>query len=301
MPQSIVIGTRGSALALAQAEGVAERLRALGAEVTLRMIKTTGDRLQGPPPMPADKGVFVKEIEAALLAGDVGLAVHSLKDLPTELKPGLLIAAVPRRADPRDALLSRGERLADLPPGSRVGTSSPRRRAQLLRARPDLAMLPLRGNVDTRLRKLDAGQYDAIVIAAAGLERLGLADRIVERLDWEVCLPAPGQGALAIEARADDAEAIGLAAAVDDAESRACVEAERAMLAGLGGGCRVPVGALAEAQGARLRLRGVVASTDGSRAVFGEQVGERARPHELGRALAADLAAQMQDAAIEVG
>ena len=175
MPQTILIGTRGSALALAQAEGVARQLRDLGARVELRIIKTTGDRVQGPPEMPAEKGVFVKEIEAALLAGEVRLAVHSLKDLPTDLKPGLLIAAVPLRADPRDALISRGQRLADLPRGARVGTSSPRRRAQLLRVRPDLEMLPVRGNVHTRLRKLAAGDYDAIVLAAAGLERLGLA------------------------------------------------------------------------------------------------------------------------------
>ena len=301
MPQTILIGTRGSALALAQAEGVARQLRDLGARVELRIIKTTGDRVQGPPEMPAEKGVFVKEIEAALLAGEVRLAVHSLKDLPTDLKPGLLIAAVPLRADPRDALISRGQRLADLPRGARVGTSSPRRRAQLLRVRPDLEMLPVRGNVDTRLRKLAAGDYDAIVLAAAGLERLGLGDRIVERLACEVCLPAPGQGALAVEARAGDEEAIGLARRIEDAASRACVEAERALLAGLGGGCRVPIGALAEAEGAALRLRGVVASPDGARAVFGEKVGERERPQELGRLLAEDLAAQLDDAAIEIG
>jgi len=301
MPQTILIGTRGSALALAQAEGVARQLRDLGARVELRIIKTTGDRVQGPPEMPAEKGVFVKEIEAALLAGEVRLAVHSLKDLPTDLKPGLLIAAVPLRADPRDALISRGQRLADLPRGARVGTSSPRRRAQLLRVRPDLEMLPVRGNVHTRLRKLDAGDYDAIVLAAAGLERLGLGDRIVERLACEVCLPAPGQGALAVEARAGDEEAIGLARRIEDAASRACVEAERALLAGLGGGCRVPIGALAEAEGAALRLRGVVASPDGARAVFGEKVGERERPQELGRLLAEDLAAQLDDAAIEIG
>ena len=301
MPQTILIGTRGSALALAQAEGVARQLRDLGARVELRIIKTTGDRVQGPPEMPAEKGVFVKEIEAALLAGEVRLAVHSLKDLPTDLKPGLLIAAVPLRADPRDALISRGQRLADLPRGARVGTSSPRRRAQLLRVRPDLEMLPVRGNVDTRLRKLAAGDYDAIVLAAAGLERLGLGDRIVERLACEVCLPAPGQGALAVEARAGDEEAIGIARRIEDAASRACVEAERALLAGLGGGCRVPIGALAEAEGAALRLRGVVASPDGARAVFGEKVGERERPQELGRLLAEDLAAQLDDAAIEIG
>jgi hydroxymethylbilane synthase len=301
MPQTILIGTRGSALALAQAEGVARQLRDLGARVELRIIKTTGDRVQGPPEMPAEKGVFVKEIEAALLAGEVRLAVHSLKDLPTDLKPGLLIAAVPLRADPRDALISRGQRLADLPRGARVGTSSPRRRAQLLRVRPDLEMLPVRGNVDTRLRKLAAGDYDAIVLAAAGLERLGLGGRIVERLACEVCLPAPGQGALAVEARAGDEEAIGIARRIEDAASRACVEAERALLAGLGGGCRVPIGALAEAEGAALRLRGVVASPDGARAVFGEKVGERERPQELGRLLAEDLAAQLDDAAIEIG
>ena len=301
MPQTILIGTRGSALALAQAEGVARQLRDLGARVELRIIKTTGDRVQGPPEMPAEKGVFVKEIEAALLAGEVRLAVHSLKDLPTDLKPGLLIAAVPLRADPRDALISRGQRLADLPRGARVGTSSPRRRAQLLRVRPDLEMLPVRGNVHTRLRKLDAGDYDAIVLAAAGLERLGLGDRIVERLACEVCLPAPGQGALAVEARAGDEEAIGLARRIEDAASRACVEAERALLAGLGGGCRVPIGALAEAEGTALRLCAVVASPDGLRAVFGEKVGERERPQELGRLLAEDLAAQLDDAAIEIG
>jgi len=300
MQRTMLIATRGSALARAQAETVARQLGALGVRVELRIITTTGDRLQRAPQMATDKGLFVKEIEVALLAGEVDLAVHSLKDLPTAIPPGLKLAAVPQRADPRDALVSRAGGLADLPRGARVGTSSLRRRAQLLRARPDLKILDLRGNVDTRLRKLDSGQYDAIVAAAAGLERLGLDHRITQHLDPQVCLPAAGQGALAVEARADDEEAIGVARGIDDAPTRACVQAERALLAGLGGGCRVPMGALAQVEGGRLRLRGMVASQDGSRAVFATRVGEPNRAQELGRSLADDLAAQMRDAAIEV-
>jgi hydroxymethylbilane synthase len=256
---NILIGTRGSKLALAQTEWAAQRLRELGAAVTVQVVRTRGDRRAEPVPA-IGTGVFVKEIEEALRRGELSLAVHSLKDLPTGPREGLALAAVPERADPSDALVTRdGAGLRDLASGARVGTGSARRAAQLRAVRPDLVFLPVRGNVDTRLRKLDQGDYDALVVASAGLIRLGLASRIAERLPFDTCLPAPGQGALALQVRANDDATQSLVAQLDHAPTRAAVTAERAFLERLGGGCAIPVGALATVDGDRIMLNGVVA------------------------------------------
>lgn len=293
--KTLVIGTRGSKLALRQAQWVADRLAGLASEieVAVQTIVTQGEIAADIPlPQIGRKGLFTHEIEAALLQGRIHAAVHSLKDLPTELPPDLSLAAVPERADARDAWLSTaGRGLTDLPAGSVVGTSSLRRAAQILARRPDLKIMDLRGNVDTRLRKLEAGQYDAIVLAAAGLHRLGLADRITEYLSPDVLMPAPGQGALAVETRADDAETLTLLARLDHAPTRTSVTAERTLLMTLGGGCQLPVGAYGvvdEAAGT-LRLRGLIAAVDGSRAVRGEITGPSAQASRLGVELAAEL------------
>ena len=223
----------------------------------------------------------------------VDLAVHSLKDLPLELPQALRIAAVLEREEPRDALVSRaGESFDRLPAGSRVGTSSLRRRSQLLHRRKDLQMMEIRGNVDTRLRKLDEGQYDAIVVAACGLIRLGLEDRITEYLDFSIMLPEPGQGALAIEARADDSKLLKLLSDLDDPTSRACVEAERAFLQALGGGCRVPIAAYASCKGGELTLEGAVIAADGSSQVRGSDAAPMTEPIALGERLAQQLTAR---------
>lgn len=262
------IGTRGSALALRQARWVKEQLerRHSGLRCELVAITTTGDRLQHLALGEMEgRGVFVKEIERALLEGRVDLAVHSLKDLPVELPEGLVLAAVPPRGDPLDALVSRdGAPLEGLPPGARVGTSSARRRLQLLLARPDLEVVSLRGNLDTRLRKLEAGQVEAIVVAAVGLQRLGLERRPAQRLSPEVMLPSPGQGALAVESRADDHRARALAAALEDRASRQEVTAERAFLRRLGGGCRVPIAALGRVRDGVLWLWAGVGTREGT-------------------------------------
>ena len=331
------LGTRGSALALWQANAVAAEVRRRsGRECELVVVTTTGDRLrEADLSQIGGKRVFVKEIEQALLGGDIDLAVHSAKDMPAELPDGLAITAVLPRADPRDAVV--------LPPGAdlpadlsavgdgagaesapragagsapsardsggdagsaveragtvgtesapRVGTGSVRRTAQLCRAWPRARFSLVRGNVGTRLRRLDAGDYDLLVLAAAGLERLGLADRISLRLDAEVCLPAPGQGIVAVETRADDADAAAALAAVDDPAARAALTAERAVVAALGGGCQVPIGALAEPAGDRLRLRALVASPDGSRRLRREATMPAAAARALGAAVADGLLA----------
>ena len=247
----LTIASRGSQLALWQARWVEARLSELGHQCHIEIIKTTGDKITDTPlaqlgATTGGKGLFTKEIEEALLDGRADLAVHSLKDLPTELPKGLAIAAVPERDDPRDALI--GRTLAELESGETVGTSSLRRAAQLRRLRPDLRLESIRGNVDTRLRKLDEGQYAAIVLAAAGLRRLGWADRIAEILPPETMCPAVGQGALAIETRADG-PARAACAALDHADTHAAVAAERAFLRALGGGCQVPIGAYASRGG----------------------------------------------------
>jgi hydroxymethylbilane synthase len=270
------IGTRGSALALAQANFVRDALVAAGVSASLTTITTAGDRRA--PDTAWGEGAFVSAIEAALLAGEVDVAVHSAKDVPTDEDPRLAIAAYVERAPAGDVVVLPAGRhatsLAELPKGSRVGTDSPRRTAFLLAARPDLRMHPLHGNVDTRLRRLDAGETDAIVLAEAGLTRLGRADRIGFRLDPEVVPPAPGQGALAIQVRADDARAREVVGRLDDPATRLAVEAERALLAASGGGCRAPIGALGRVVGNRIELLGGYARPDGSVAVTARRVGD---------------------------
>jgi hydroxymethylbilane synthase len=268
------IGTRGSALALWQANHIKDRLTELhGVKAELVRIQTSGDRFQSASlaqigAESGTKGVFIKEIEDALLAGEIDLAVHSMKDVPTEIPVGLVFSAIPKREDPRDCLISRdGEALNDLPSGARVGTSSLRRQAQLRHHRTDLDLVEVRGNVDTRLKKLDAGEFDAIVLAMAGISRLGLAARVTQVLDADIMLPAVGQGALGIETREDDAETSRLVAGLDDGDTRACVTAERALLHELQGGCQVPLGVWGRLTNGLLRLDAAVFSTDGSECV----------------------------------
>jgi hydroxymethylbilane synthase len=287
----IRIGTRGSALALWQAEHVRARLVALGQEVALRVITTTGDRLLDRRLQTVGgKGAFLKEIEEAMQRGEVDLAVHSLKDVPTALPEGLALCAVLERADPRDALVSAGVRLADLPAGARVGTSSLRRQAQLRALRPDLVLTDLRGNVDTRIRRVREGRFDAILLAMAGLTRLGRAGEATEALDPRSFVPAPGQGTIALECRADDRRVRDAVAPLEHAPSARAAAAERAFLAGLGGGCNVPLGAHAFAAEEDLELVAFVSSPDGHDLLRGERSGSD--PLALGRALAEDLLAR---------
>src|SRR5947209_5884274 len=283
----LVIASRGSQLALWQAHWVEGQLHALGHEVRIEIIKTTGDKITDVPVAKVGtKGLFTKEIEEALLDGRADLAVHSLKDLPTELPAGLVLAAVPQREDARDAVV--GKRLADLPRGAKVGTSSLRRAAQLRGLRPDLQVESVRGNLDTRLRKLDEGQYDAILLAAAGLKRLGWGDRIAEILPTDVMCSAVGQGALAIETRASGT---GFQACLllDHPTTHAAVTAERGVLGALGGGCQVPIGAYATVHDGVLRILGVVASPDGGELVRAESEGPVGEAESIGRALGAEL------------
>ena len=283
----LVIASRGSQLALWQARWVQQQLAQAGHESRIEIIKTTGDKITDVPlAQVGGKGLFTKEIEEALLDGRADLAVHSLKDLPTELPVGLVLAAVPPREDPRDAIV--GRRLAELPQGSTVGTSSLRRAAQLRRLRPDLQIESVRGNLDTRLRKLDEGRYSAIVLAAAGLKRLGWGDRVAELLAPEVMCSAVGQGALAIETRSAGA-GHDACAALNDSAARAAVTAERGVLAALGGGCQVPIGAYATVSGGRLEIVAVVVSPDGAELVRGQGSGPAADAERLGRELGADL------------
>jgi hydroxymethylbilane synthase len=286
----LVIASRGSELALWQAHWVEAALVALGHACRIEIIKTTGDRITDVPlAQVGGKGLFTKEIEEALLDGRADLAVHSLKDLPTELPEGLALAAVPEREDARDAVV--GKRLADLAAGARVGTSSPRRAAQLRTLRPDVAIESIRGNLDTRLRKLAEGRYDAILLAAAGLKRLGWADRIAEILPAEVMCSAVGQGALGIEARPGGA-GWESCRPLDHAPTRAAITAERGLLAALGGGCQVPIGAHAVAEEGRVRLIAIVASPDGSKLIRGEADGSVSDAESIGRRLGADLLAR---------
>ena len=283
----LVIASRGSQLALWQARWVQARLADVGCDSVIEIIKTTGDKITDVPlAKVGGKGLFTKEIEEALLDGRAHLAVHSLKDLPTELPDGLVLAAVPVREDPHDAIV--GKRLEELKQGARVGTSSLRRAAQLRHLRPDLLLESVRGNLDTRLRKLEEGQYDAIVLAAAGLKRLGWAGRIAEILPASVMCPAVGQGALAIETLAQGAGREA-SAALDHAATHSAVTAERGLLAALGGGCQVPIGAHAEVQEGHLRMIALVASPDGAELVQGETQGDASQAEPLGRALGADL------------
>jgi hydroxymethylbilane synthase len=294
----LIIGTRGSQLALWQANHIAERLRAAfpGLGIRLEPIKTTGDKiLDVPLAKVGGKALFVKEIEEALLDRRVDLAVHSMKDVPTDLPPGLAIGAITEREDPHDVLISRtSERFPDLPSGARVGTSSLRRQAQLLHCRPDLQIIPLRGNLDTRIRKLAAEGLDAIVVAAAGVKRLGLMERITEVLPPEICLPAIGQGALGIEIREPRAASREpsiqrIVRLLDHADTHVAVMAERAFLRRLNGGCQVPFAAHARVAEDRLFLRGLVATPDGKRVIAGERQGDRMDGEAVGAALAEDL------------
>lgn len=295
------VGSRGSALALRQSQMMIDEIvrRNTGVECHVEIIKTTGDRiLDVPLANIGDKGLFVKEIEAALLAGEIDLAVHSAKDLPTEMDERLAIAAFPERECPADALVSKNGGLRELPVGARVGTSSLRRRAQILAARPDLQVVDLRGNLDTRLRKLDDDQYDAVVLACAGLTRMGLQSRITEVLPYELCLPAVGQGALAIQCRAGD-RACGIAASLDSHWTRVCVLAERALMERLEGGCQVPIAALAREDDGRIRLEAAVAALDGRSVVRKLATGDAGDPRELGLRLADELLASPARALLE--
>ncbi len=264
---SLVIGTRGSKLALWQAEWIQARLKAIAPDlqVTLRTIKTSGDKiLDVPLAAIGGKGLFVKEIEEALLREDIDLAVHSMKDVPTALPEGLEIICVPVREDPRDALISReARRLDGLPKGANVGTSSLRRQAQLLHHRPDLKVQMLRGNLDTRLRKVRDGEFDAVILAAAGLTRMGWLDEVTEFLPYDVSLPAIGQGALGLEGRRNDAFVRELVGTLEHSPTRTAVTAERALLERLEGGCQVPIAAHATLSGETLSLEGLIASVDG--------------------------------------
>ncbi len=270
-----------------------DRLRAVAPDLELewRGVKTTGDRFQDVPfTALGERGVFVKELQRALLAGEVDIAVHSLKDLPSTLPAGLVLGAVPEREDPRDVLVSRhGLGLSDLPAGARLGTSSVRRAAFLRAFRPDFVVVPLRGNVDTRLRKALTEDYDGVVLAAAGLGRLGLAGQVTEYIPPEIMPPAPGQGALAVEARADAAEILELLRLIDDPEARLATAAERAFMRVLEGGCAVAVGAYGQVAAGRLVLLGAVAAPDGSRLFRDEISGELTAAEELGVELARRL------------
>ena len=287
------LGTRGSALALWQSRHVAARLRDAhpGLDLEEVVIQTEGDR-QNVFPLsgPADRGVFVRRIEEALMDGRIDLAVHSLKDLPTVQPPGLAIAAVPPRHDPRDAVLTiEGLGLDELPAGAVLGTGSPRRRCQLLHARPDLATVPVRGNVDTRVRKLAGGGFDALVLALAGIERLGITGVGVKPLSPSVCLPAVGQGALAVETREGDSRTRGLVGFLEDEATTRAVAAERSFLRRLGGGCLAPATAFARVEGDRIRMEGVVGEADGRRLLRDRAEGESAQGDALAEAMAIRL------------
>ena len=299
MRKQIRIGTRGSALALWQAEWVKSELEKKypGLTVTLTKIKTTGDKiLDVPLAKVGGKGLFVKEIEEAMLANEIDIAVHSMKDVPTFFPDGLHLSCITKREDPRDALLSRNKvAFKDLPLGANVGTSSLRRQAQLMNVRPDFVIHQLRGNVDTRLRKLKEGQYDAIILAAAGVKRLGLAENVTEYIDPSVSLPAIGQGALGIECRVDDRELNDMISFFNHPDTRVCVTGERALLRRLEGGCQVPIACYGEIKEGNLHLTGLVASVDGKRTIKEAITGERDKAERLGVTLAETLLSRGAD------
>ena len=288
MPRSVLrVGTRGSALALAQAEGVRKAISEVVSHRNFELvpITTAGDTLRGPLPTVGGKGLFTNDIQDALATGKIDLAVHSAKDLPAEPFEGVALAAVPPREDPRDALITRhGGGLAKLGPGTTIGTSSLRRSVQLLAMGRGLVPTPIRGNVDTRLRKLSAGEVQALLVALAGLRRLGKDARVAEVLPTSVMLPAPGQGALAVECRAADKDMREALSKIEDPLARRAFEAERAFLLALGGSCNVPLGALATLDGNSIRLRGLVGTLDGSRVLRDEITGSD--PSAVGRELA---------------
>ena len=286
------LGTRSSPLARWQAEWVAAQLSALGVSVEMIHITTQGDVKTGPLGQIGGQGLFTKEIQRALLAGEIDLAVHSLKDLPTADEPGLSIAAVPTRENINDVLVGPFRSIQELPQRARVGTGSLRRRAQLLHQRPDLQLLEIRGNVDTRLRKLDAGEYDAIVLAQAGLSRLGLAERIAYVIPPQLMLPAVGQGALGLETRSDDERTIQLLQPLNDAATKQAVTAERTLLQGLRAGCLAPVGAWGRREGDHLRLQAVVLHPDGKQRLTAESDSPPHDAAELGKKVADELLQQ---------
>ncbi len=307
--RTFTVGTRGSRLALRQTDIALEALRAANpdAAFAVKPIRTEGDRSSASLSEIGGRGVFVIEIERALLAGaqtggrlsEIDIAVHSLKDLPSEETPDLTIAATLRREDPRDALVSRdGVLLADLPLGATVGTGSPRRASQVLAMRPDLRIMDIRGNVDTRIRKVDDGEYDAVVLAAAGLLRLGCLDRASEIFDADRFLPAVGQGALAVQVRSNDSDALAVVCSADDEDTRDAVMAERAFERRLGGGCHAAIAALGRVDGQRIHLRGLVGGVDG-RLLRAEAEGARAEAVALGEQLAERLLAAGAGALLE--
>jgi hydroxymethylbilane synthase len=291
--REVRIGTRGSLLAVAQAEQVAGELRCRHPQLApvLVKIKTSGDTFAHIPlSQVGGKGLFIKEIEEALLDGQVDVAVHSMKDIPTDIAPGLSIAAILEREDASDVLISRrGATLDALPSGARIGTSSLRRQAQLLHFRPDLSVVPLRGNLDTRLRKLDSEGLDAIVVAAAGVRRLGRQQEVTEVLPFEISLPAVGQGALGLEIRAQDQRIRDLVEPMTHGPSASTVAAERAFLKRLGGGCQVPIAAYGRLDGPELHLMALVINPDGTAVVRGERKGPSALAEAIGLAVAEEL------------
>jgi len=288
--KEIRIGTRASALALWQAEWVKAELEKNYPDmsVSLTKIKTTGDKiLDVPLAQVGGKGLFVKEIEEAMLANEIDIAVHSMKDVPTMFPDGLHLACITKREDARDALLTRNNtKFKDLPQGATIGTSSLRRQAQLMSIRPDFKIQQLRGNVDTRLRKLKEGEFDAIILAAAGVKRLGLAANVSEYIDPQISLPAIGQGALGIECRVDDRELNDLVAFFNHQDTRTCVTGERALLRRLEGGCQVPIACYGQMMNGKLHLVGLVASVDGKRIIKDMIEGEAAKAEKLGVSLA---------------
>jgi hydroxymethylbilane synthase len=295
---SLRIGSRGSQLALWQSNFVAALLREQGHDVTIEVIKTTGDKITDVAlAKVGTKGMFTKEIEEALAEARIDLAVHSMKDVPTELPQEFDLAAIMKREDARDAFISvKFHRIDDLRQGARVGTSSLRRQCQLKAMRPDLEIIPLRGNVDTRLKKLESGEYDAIILAAAGVHRLGLHKHLRYHIPAEIMCPAVGQGALAIEIRRDDSALRSLLGFLDHADTRAEISCERALLAGLGGGCQVPIGAFAITEERKqMWLRAMVGRPDGSEILRDLRAGRAASPVELGRQVAERLLARGAD------
>jgi len=293
MPEKFILATRKSLLALTQSEWVGSEIerRWPGIEIELLKVVTKGDKiLDVPLAKVGGKGLFVKEIEDALLRHEADLAVHSLKDCPTELPDGLEVSVFPEREDPRDAFISRdGIKLSQLPHGARVGTSSLRRLSQLKKIRPDLEIESLRGNLDTRLRKLDEGMYDAIILASAGLNRLGLSHRITEHLDPGTMLPAVGQGSLGIEFRSSDNRMREILSAIHDEKTATCVRAERAFLLRLEGGCQVPIGAHAIISGDEIIMEGLVADEEGHEVIRKKRIGQSDSPEALGTALADEI------------
>ncbi len=288
--KTLRLGTRGSKLAIAQADRVANLLRGLGHEVALVKIETSGDRLEGPISKEGGKALWLREIERSLLDGTIDLAVHSAKDMPVELADGLTVGAYPEREDPRDVFIGApGRRVAALPPGSQVGTGSLRRIALLKSLRPDLESVPIRGNVATRLAKIESMGLDGVVLAAAGLVRLGLDEQILDPLDPERYVPAGGQGALAVEVRIDDEDVQQIVSQIEDSDVAAQVRAERAFLFELGADCHTPVAVYATIHGVRLRVRALVLSCDGEQRIEGSAEGELRAPETLGVALGREL------------